>query len=219
MEARLNNQIKGQSLNIAYCHIYLQLLKKTKALSSRFGIRSKSSLGMLQRKIAIDFSRISRTTDSSVGIVMEESNIVKDISDAASDDVAAARQIIDNKGIKSPTAGITSSLYWNSSCDDGKLPLLKKVLGTLPGKNKPHHDTLLLKIKRELPNEFENFNDITTQTFPDLFPIPLKQISSNPLKITKVNIRRHLLDFYDNRFCDKMFIFWMFGILTRHKSV
>ena len=96
----------------------------------------------LQRKIAIDFSRISRTTDSSVGIVIEESKIAKHMSDAASDDVAAARQIIDSKGVKSPTAGITSSLYWNSSCDDGKLPLLKKVLGTLPGKKKLHHDTL-----------------------------------------------------------------------------
>ena len=76
-----------------------------------------------------------------------------------------------------------------------------------------------MKINRELPNEFENFTEITTHTFPDLFPIPLKQISSNPLKLTKVNVRRHLLDFYDNRFCDQTFIFWMFGVLTRHKSV
>ena len=219
METRLNSQIRGQSFNISDCHMYLKLIRKTKALSSRFRVRSSNSLGMLARKIAMDFSRVSRTTDSSFGVVVEESNIAKGISDACSDDVAAARQIIDSQGVKSPAPGVTSSLFWNNSCNDGKLPLLKAVLGTLPGKHKPNHDTLLLKIKRELPNEFENFTEITTHTFPDLFPIPLKEINSNPLKLTKVNIRRHLLDFYDGRFCDKMFIFWMFGILTRHKSV
>ena len=66
---------------------------------------------MLGRKLAMEFSTISRTTDSSVGTIIEDSNIVKDISDAASDDVAAARQIIDTKGVKSPAAGITSSLF------------------------------------------------------------------------------------------------------------
>ena len=81
------------------------------------------------------------------------------------------------------------------------------------------NDSLLLKIKRELPNEFENFSKITTHTFPDLFPIPLKDIHSHPLKFTSAKVRRHLLDFYDGRFSDKTFIFWMFGILTRHKSV
>ena len=80
-------------------------------------------------------------------------------------------------------------------------------------------DSLLLKIKRELPNEFVNFTQITTHTFPDLFPIPLNENDKNPLNFKSVKVRRHLLDWYDGRFCDKMFIFWMFGILTRHKSV
>ena len=80
-------------------------------------------------------------------------------------------------------------------------------------------DSLLLKIKRELPNEFDNFTQITTHTFPDLFPIPLKENDKNPLNFKSVKVRRHLLDWYDGRFCDKMFIFWLFGILTRHKSV
>ena len=111
MEARLNAQIKGQSFNIVDCYRYLKLLRKTKALSSKFSILRKSSLDMLQRKIDMELSRITETTDSIVGTVIEESNIAKDISDAASDDVARARHIIDSGGVKSSVPGITSSLF------------------------------------------------------------------------------------------------------------
>merc|ERR1712155_366111 len=31
--------------------------------------------------------------------------------------------------------------------------------------------------------------------------------------------RRHLLDFYDGRFCQTDFIFWLFNILTRHTEI
>ena len=136
-----------------------------------------------------------------------------------SDDVAAARLLTENDGMKSAAPGITSSLFWNKASHDSKFPLLKNMLGGLSRRRDMSNDPLLLKIKRELPNEFENFSKITTHTFPDLFPIPLKDIESHPLKFTSASVRRHLLDFYDSRFSDKTFIFWMFGILTRHKSV
>ena len=138
---------------------------------------------------------------------------------SCTDDVAAARILTESDGTKTTAPGITSSLFWNKASHEGKLPLLKSMLAGLPGKQRMTTDSLLMKIKRELPNEFENFSQITTHTFPDLFPIPLKESKRNPLNFTSVKVRRHLLDYYDGRFCDKMFIFWMFGILTRHKSV
>ena len=81
------------------------------------------------------------------------------------------------------------------------------MLNSLPGKQSRTTDPLLLKIKRELPNEFENFSQITTHTFPDLFPIPLKNNKTDPINFRSVHVRRHLLDFYDGRFSNKMFIF------------
>ena len=219
MESTLNRQNRGQSFNVADSYNFLKLLKKTGALSPEFTVKRKSSLGLLQRKVDMEMSRISNTTDSSAGIVLEPSQRIQQMDTSCSDDVAAARLLTENDGMKSAAPGITSSLFWNKASHDSKIPLLKSMLGGLPGARKMDTDSLLLKIKRELPNEFVNFSEITTHTFPDLFPIPLNYSEANPLNFKSVNVRRHLLDFYDGRFCDKMFIFWMFGILTRHKSV
>ena len=109
--------------------------------------------------------------------------------------------------MKTAAPGITLSLFWNKATHNSKIPLLKSMLGGLTGARRMDTDSLLLKIKRELPNEFVNFSEITTHTFPDLFPIPLNYSEANPLNFKSVNVRRHLLDFYDGRFCDKMFIF------------
>ena len=84
---------------------------------------------------------------------------------------------------------------------------MESMLGGLSGKKDMRNDSLLLKIKRELPNEFENFSKITTHTFPDLFPIPLKDIDSHPIKFSSTNVRKPLLDFYCGRFSDKTFLF------------
>ena len=181
-------------------------------------LRRGKSLSKLQRKISTELSSTSATTDSSVGVVLEESKNAKEMDSACTDDVAAARLLIDSKGVKSPAPGFTSSLFWNNSCNDGKVPLLKTVLNSIPGKQHTIQDSLLLKLKRQLPNEFENLTQITTHTFPDLFPIPLAS-PTNPVNLKSVKNRQHLLDFYDGRFSDKMFIFWLYGILTRHKSV
>ena len=216
LESVLNRQNRGQSFDIVQCYNFLRLLKKTGALSREYSVKRKKSLGLLQRKIVSEMSQVSRTTDSSMGVVLETSPRVQQMNNACSDDVAAARLRVQSTGMKVPDPGITSSLFWNKSSQSGNLPLLKSMLSSLSGKRRICKDSLLLKIKRELPNEFENFSDITTHTFPDLFPIPLKDKTIN---FTNVNIRRHLLDYYDNRFSDKIFIFWLFGILTRHKSI
>ena len=207
MESTLNRQNRGQSFNVTESYNFLKLLKKTGALSPEFTVRRKNSLALLQRKVDTEMSRISNTTDSSTGIVLETSQRVQQMDTSCSDDVAAARLLTENDGMKSAAPGITSSLFWNKASHDSKIPLLKSMLGGLPGARKMDTDSLLLKIKRELPNEFVNFSEITTHTFPDLFPIPLNYNEANPLNFKSVNVRRHLLDFYDGRFCDKMFIF------------
>ena len=219
MESTLNFQNRGDSFDAQLCYKWLAVLKRTGALSSDYILRRKKSLSKLQRKISKELSSTSCTTDSSVGVVLEESRHAKDMDSACTDDVAAARMVIDSKGVKRQAPGFTSSLFWNNSCNDGKVPILKTVLNTIPGKHHTIKDSLLLKLKRQLPSEFGNMTEITTHTFPDLFPIPLTAPKCNPLKLNTVKNRQHLLDFYDGRFYDKMFIFWLFGILTRHKSV
>ena len=142
-----------------------------------------------------------------MGVVLEESKYAKEMDSACTDDIAAARLLIDSKGVKTEAPGFTSSLFWNNSCNVGKVPILKAVLNTIPGKQHTIKDSLLLKLKRQLPNEFDNMAEITTHTFPDLFPIPLTSSKTNPVNLISVKNRQHLLDFYDGRFCDKMFIF------------
>ena len=219
MESTLNRQNRGQYFNALESYNLLKLLKKTGALSQDFTVKRRKSLGLLQRKVDMEMSRTSRTTDSSTGTILETSQRIHQMDSKCSDDVASARFLLDNDGMKTAAPGITSSLFWNTASHESKLPLLSNILGGLPGKQRRNLDPLLMKIKRELPNEFENLTQITTHTFPDLFPIPLKDNQKNPLNFRSVSIRRHLLDFYDGRFGDKMFIFWLFGILTRHKSV
>ena len=152
-------------------------------------------------------SRTTRTTDSSSGIILESSERVHQMDDSCRDDVAAARLLTEKNGTKTASPGISSSLFWNKASHSSKLPLLNSMLNSLPGKQSRTTDPLLLKIKRELPNEFENFSQITTHTFPDLFPIPLKNSETDPINFRSVSVRRHLLDFYDGRFSNKMFIF------------
>ena len=89
-------------------------------------------------------------------------------------------------GVSKLDPGVNSSLFWNKSSHCGNLPLLRNMLSNLPGKRRSCTDSLLLKINRELPNEFKNFTQITTHTFPDLFPIPLKD---KTISLTNVKIR------------------------------
>ena len=111
----------------------------------------------------------TRSTDSSVGVVLESSSRVKLMNEACSDDVAGARVRTGSTGAKTLDPGVNSSLFWNKSSQCGNLPLLRSMLNDIPGKRRCFQDSLLLRIKRELPNEFENFTEITTHTFPDLF--------------------------------------------------
>ena len=57
-------------------------------------------LGLLQRKVVSEMTEVTRTTDSSAGVVLESSSYVKQMNDACSDDVAAARIRTGSSGIK-----------------------------------------------------------------------------------------------------------------------
>ena len=133
MESTLNRQNRGQYFNVSESYNFLKLLKKTGALSQEFTVKRKSCLGLLQRKVDIEMSRTTKTTDSSSGIVLETSERIHQMDTACSDDVAAARLIMENDGTKTAAPGLPSSLFWNKASHDGKLPLLKNVLGGVQG--------------------------------------------------------------------------------------
>lgn len=96
MESTLNFQNRGESFDAELCYKWLAVLKRTGALSSEYILRRRKSLSKLQRKISKELSSTSCTTDSSVGVVLEESRQVKDMDSACTDDVAAARLIVDS---------------------------------------------------------------------------------------------------------------------------
>ena len=98
MESVLNRQNQGQSFDIVQCYNFLRLLKKTGALSREYSVKRKKSLGLLQRKIVSEMSQITRTTDSSMGVVLETSPRVERMNNACSDDVAAARVRVRSAG-------------------------------------------------------------------------------------------------------------------------
>ena len=79
-------------------------------------------------------SKTSNTTDSSTGIVLESSQRVHQIDTKCSDDVAAARLLTENDGMKTAAPGITSSLFWNKASHDSKFPLLKNMLQGVSGR-------------------------------------------------------------------------------------
>ena len=111
IESTLNRQARGQSFDVMECYNLLKLLKRTKALASDFSVKRKSSLGLLQRKVDIEMSRITNTTDSSTGIILEPSSRVHQMEDSCSDDVAAARLLIENNGVKTTAPGISTSMF------------------------------------------------------------------------------------------------------------
>ena len=89
MESTLNFQNKGHSFDAELCYKWLCVLKRTGALSSEYILRRRKSLSKLQRKISTELFSTSTTTNSSVGVVLQESKNAKEMDSACTDDVAA----------------------------------------------------------------------------------------------------------------------------------
>ena len=146
----------------------------------------------------------------------DDSEMVERIAKMNKDDVAQAQQTEDDHSEVSSAMGINSCFYTKSIESQGKRPILKAVLNKTKKSSIDTLDNLILTLDKDLPNEFGDFPRITQMTFPDLFPIPVNEQTFMGTSMMNKDVRRHLLDYYDGRFCDTKFIFWMFNILTRH---
>ena len=80
-------------------------------------------------------------------------------------------------------------------------------------------DNLLLTLDRELPNEFLDFPKITALSFPDKFPLPVDDHLFMGSSMMNLKLRRHLLNYYDGRYCSMDFVFWIYNILRRHETI
>ena len=152
--------------------------------------------------------------NSSTGIVLDDSEIVKRMAKENGDDVGRARQIVNDNGVVSSAPGITSSLYTKANESQGGLPILKAVSNNRSKSSIGSLDNLILTLDKDLPNEFGDFPRITQMTFPDKFPIPVNDHTFMGSSMLNTAVRQHLCDFYDGRFCQTDFIFWLFNIYT-----
>ena len=157
--------------------------------------------------------------NASTGVAVDDSEMIERMARGNEDDVARARQTVNDHDEVSSVPGITSCLYTKSNESQGKMPILKAVLNITKKSPIDSLDNLILTLDKELPNEFGDFPRITQMTFPDLFPIPVNEYTFMGTSMMNKELRKHLLDFYDGRFCDTKFIFWMFNILTRHSEI
>ena len=64
-------------------------------------------------------SSVTKTTDSVHGVVLENNSLLKRVAAESSDDVASARSVINERGVKSDVPGVTSSLFNNTGSYGG----------------------------------------------------------------------------------------------------
>ena len=112
--------------------------------------------------------------------------------------------------VKSGVPGITSSLFTNPATFGGNLPVLNAMLKKVKNRTSDRADNLLLALEKILPNEFVNFPTITALTFPDKFPVPISEHHFMGTSMMNATVRQHLLDHYDDCFCDVDLIFWWY---------
>ena len=219
MESRLNAQNQGLTFDAQKSIDWIETLKRTKVFDEGFHLRRASAIEKIQRRVNQELRTVT-DMNASTGVVVDDSEMIERMAKANEDDVARARQTVDDHGEVSSAPGITSCLYTKSNESQGKMPILKAVLNKTKKKSPIDTlDNLILTLDKDLPNEFGDFPRITQMTFPDLFPIPVNEYTFMGTSMMNKDVRRHLLDFYDGRFCDTKFIFWMFNILTRHSEI
>ena len=164
-------------------------------------------------------SSVTKTTDSVHGVVLENNSLLKRVAAESSDDVASARSVVNERGVKSDVPGVTSSLFNTTASYGGNLPALNAMLKKVKNRSLDRADNLLLGLEKILPNEFVNFPTITALTFPDKFPVPISEHHFMGTSMMNASVRRHLLDHYDGRFGDVDLIFWWYSVLSRHCTI
>ena len=172
MESRLNAQNKGLTFDAQETIDWIKTLQRTQVFDEGFVLRRASAIKELERKVNKEFSAVT-DMNSSTGVVIDDSELVKRMAKEKEDDVGRARQTLDENGVVSSAPGITSSLYTKSNESQGGMPILKAVLNNRSKSSIDSLDNLLLTLDKDLPNEFGDFPRITQMTFPDKFPIPV----------------------------------------------
>ena len=213
----LNSKNQGLSFNANDCKLWIKVLQRTQAFDSTFVLRRKKAIKDIEIKTNLRLQQITDMTSSS-GVVLDDSQLVKRMVSENEDDVSRARQTINDFGNPSPTPGITSSLFAQCTQDESGLPILKAILKDKKPQSVEQLDNLILKLKRELPNEFLDFPRIIALSFPHLFPTPVDDDIFMGSSMFGQDVTRHLLDFYDGRFCDVDFIFYLYNVKTRRCS-
>ena len=97
--------------------------------------------------------------------------------------------------------------------------VLKAVLKEFGKKDIHEMDNLILTLNRKLPNGFTEFPSITALTFPDKFPLYVDEHTFMGSGTMDLRVRRHLMNYYDGRFCDMDFVFWLYNVLRRHDTI
>ena len=218
MESRLNAQYKGLTFDAQETVDWIKTLQRTQVFDEGFVLRRAGAIEEIERKVNKELSAVT-DMNSSTGIVVDDSEIVNRMAKVNEDDVGRARQTVNDNGVVSSAPGITSSLYTKSNESQGDMPILKAVLNNRSKSSIDSLDNLILTLDKDLPNEFGDFPRITQMSFPDKFPIPVDEQTFMGSSMLNTKVRRHLFDFYDGRFCQTDFIFWMFNILTRHTEI
>ena len=207
MARRLNKMNIGLDYNIDQCLSWIDLLKRTEVFHSEIVCKRGDELERIAFETKKRLSNLRTTTASVDGVILENNNLLKQVADFSSDDVAGARSVINSQGVKSNVPGITSSLFTNPGSFGGNLPALNAMLKKIKNRSSARADNLLLGLEKILPNEFVNFPTITALTFPDKFPIPISEHHFMGTSMMNAAVRQHLLDHYDGRFCDVDLIF------------
>ena len=206
MESMLNAQNKGLTFDAEKSIDWIKTLKRTHVFDEAFILRRASAIKEIERRVNKELRTVT-DMNAPTGVVVDDSEMIERMAEGNEDDVARARQTVNDHGEVSSAPGITSCLYTKSNESQGGMPILKAVLNKSKKSPIDSLDNLILTLDKDLPNEFGDFPRITQMTFPDLFPIPVNEHTFKGTSMMDKDVRRHLLDFYDGRFCDTKFIF------------
>merc|ERR1711951_62822 len=164
MESMFNAQNQGLTFDAQKSIDWIKTLKRTKVFDEGFQLRRAGAIEKIQRRVNQELRTVT-DMNASTGVVVDDSEMIERMARENGDDVARARQTVDDHGEISSVPGITSCLYTKSNESQGKMPILKAVLNTRKKSPIDSLDNLILTLDKDLPNEFGDFPRITQMTF------------------------------------------------------
>ena len=98
MESRLNAQNKGLTFDAKVTIDWIETLKRTEVFDEGFVLRRGTALEELERKVNKELSAVT-DMNSSTGVIIDDSELVKRMAKEKEDDVSRARQTLDENGV------------------------------------------------------------------------------------------------------------------------